>query len=329
MNRLKAQRCDLSPSARFSFSRQSVCAIISTLCDKRELILTTSDFSAPTSSPQTPTIVIKPSKGFVALRLDEVWRYRELLYFLVWRDVKVRYKQTVLGAAWAIIQPLMTMVVFSLFFGGLAQIPSDGVPYPIFAYAALVPWTFFANGLSGSSDSLVGSANLIKKIYFPRLIIPIASVLRGVVDFVLAFSVLLLLMIAYQIPLTASVLALPFFLLLAFVTALGVGLALSAMNVQFRDVRYTIPFLVQLWLFITPVAYPSSLIENELLRVLYSLNPMASVVDGFRWALLGGVNPALRPPDAALLVSSVAALALLIASLFYFRRMERSFADVV
>jgi lipopolysaccharide transport system permease protein len=293
------------------------------------LILTTSNASAPTASPQTPTIVIEPSKGFVALRLNDVWRYRELLYFLVWRDVKVRYKQTVLGAAWAIIQPLMTMIVFALFFGGLAQIPSDGVPYPIFAYAALVPWTFFANGLSSSGDSLVGSANLIKKIYFPRLIIPIASVLRGVVDFVLAFSVLLLMMVAYQIPLTVSVLTLPFFLLLAFVTALGVGLALSAMNVQFRDVRYTIPFLVQIWLFITPVAYPSSLIESETLRALYSLNPMASVVDGFRWALLGGVNPALRPPDVALLVSSVAALALLLGSLFYFRRMERSFADVV
>jgi lipopolysaccharide transport system permease protein len=283
----------------------------------------------PTSSNQVPTIVIKPTKGFVSLNLRELWQYRELLYFLVWRDIKVRYKQTVLGAAWAIIQPFTTMVVFSLFFGGLAQIPSDGVPYPIFAYAALVPWTFFANGLSGSSDSLVGSANLIKKIYFPRLIIPIAAVLRGVVDFVLAFSVLLVMMLAYQIPLTLSVLTLPFFLLLAFISALGVGLGLSALNVQFRDVRYIIPFLVQIWLFITPVAYPSSLIENEVLRALYSLNPMAGVVDGFRWALLGGVNPALRPPDASLFVSTAAALMLLVVSLFYFRRMERTFADVV
>ncbi len=283
----------------------------------------------PTSSNQVPTVVIKPTKGFVSLNLRDLWQYRELLYFLVWRDIKVRYKQTVLGAAWAIIQPFTTMVVFSLFFGGLAQIPSDGVPYPIFAYAALVPWTFFANGLSGSSDSLVGSANLIKKIYFPRLIIPIAAVLRGVVDFLLAFSVLLVMMLAYQIPLTLSVLTLPFFLLLAFISALGVGLGLSALNVQFRDVRYIIPFLVQIWLFITPVAYPSSLIENEVLRALYSLNPMAGVVDGFRWALLGGVNPALRPPDASLLVSTAAALILLVVSLFYFRRMERTFADVV
>lgn len=283
----------------------------------------------PASSDQVPTVVIKPTKGFVSLNLRDLWQYRELLYFLVWRDVKVRYKQTVLGAAWAIIQPFTTMVVFSLFFGGLAQIPSDGVPYPIFAYAALVPWTFFANGLGGSSDSLVGSANLIKKIYFPRLIIPIAAVLRGVVDFVLAFSVLLVMMLAYQIPLTLSVLTLPFFLLLAFISALGVGLGLSALNVQFRDVRYIIPFLVQIWLFITPVAYPSSLIENEALRALYSLNPMAGVVDGFRWALLGGVNPALRPPDVFLFVSTAAALTLLIGSLFYFRRMERTFADVV
>ncbi len=299
---------------------------MSALSYRKELNLTASDASASTD---TPFVIIEPSKGFVPLQLRDLWQYRELLYFLVWRDVKVRYKQTVLGAAWAIIQPLMTMVVFSLFFGGLAQIPSDGVPYPIFAYAALVPWTFFANGLSGSSDSLVGSAHLIKKIYFPRLIIPIASVLRGVVDFALAFSVLVVMMLAYQIPLTSSVLTLPFFLLLAFVTALGVGLVLSAMNVQFRDVRYTIPFLIQIWLFITPVAYPSSLIENEALRALYSLNPMASVVDGFRWALLGGVNPELRPPNVTMLVSSVVALAVLVGSLFYFRRMERRFADVV
>jgi len=276
-----------------------------------------------------PRTIIQPTTGFVSLQVRDVWQYRELLYFLIWRDIKVRYKQTILGALWAIIQPVMTMIVFSLFFGGLAGIPSDGVPYPIFAFVALVPWTFFANGLSSSGDSLVGSANLIKKIYFPRLIIPIAAVLRGVVDFVLAFMVLLVLLIVYQIPLTAYVLVLPFFLLLAFVTSLGVGLLLSALNVQFRDVRYMIPFLVQLWMFITSIAYPSSLITDPLLRTIYSINPMVGVVDGFRWVLLGAVNPALRPPDLSLLASSLTALLLLVGSLYYFRRMERSFADVV
>ncbi|MFQ3648401.1 MAG: ABC transporter permease [Anaerolineae bacterium] len=285
----------------------------------------------PTSQPITtsetplPHLRIQPSKGWVSLKLHELWEYRELLYFLTWRDIKVRYKQTVLGAAWAILQPFMTMVVFSLFFGGLAQIPSDGVPYPIFAYAALVPWTFFASGLSGSSDSLVGSANLIKKVYFPRLTIPIATVLSGVVDFLIAFAVLLLLLLVYGILPTINVIFLPLFVLLAFVTSLGVGLWLSAMNVQFRDVRYTVPFITQFWLFITPIAYPSSLIENEALRAIYGINPMAGVVEGFRWALLGTDSA----PGPVILVSSVAALLLFISGLFYFRRMEKTFADVV
>lgn len=268
---------------------------------------------------------IEPSKGWVSLKLRELWAYRELLYFLTWRDIKVRYKQTVLGAAWAIIQPFMTMIVFSLFFGGLAQVPSDGVPYPIFSYAALVPWTFFATGLTMSSNSLVGSANLIKKVYFPRLTIPIATVLSGVVDFVLAFLLLLVMMLFYGIVPTANVIFLPFFLLLAFVTALGVGLWLSAMNVQFRDIRYTVPFLTQFWLFITPIAYPSSLIENEFLRLIYGLNPMAGVVEGFRWALLG-VDSA---PGVIIIASSLTSLALFISGLYYFRRMEKTFADVV
>jgi len=270
-------------------------------------------------------VVIAPSHGWVPLNLRETWRYRELLYFLSWRDIKVRYKQTVIGAAWAIIQPFMTMVVFSLFFGQLAHIPSDGVPYPIFSYAALVPWQFFAGGLSASSNSLVGSTYLITKVYFPRLIIPLSSIASGVVDFLLAFVVLIILMLLYGIVPTANIIWLPALLLLAFVTALGVGLWLSAMNVQFRDVRYVVPFMVQFWMFATPIAYPSSLIENPVLRALYGINPMTGVVEGFRWALLGTQTA----PDAMILVSVLAALVLLISGAFYFRRMEKTFADVV
>lgn len=293
--------------------------------------MTVPEKTQPITTPNTPDsaplphLRIQPSKGWVSLKLHELWEYRELLYFLTWRDIKVRYKQTVLGAAWAILQPFMTMIVFSLFFGGLAQIPSDGVPYPIFSYAALVPWTFFATGLTMSSNSLVGSANLIKKVYFPRLVIPIATVLSGVIDFLLAFLVLILLMLFYGILPTANVIFLPLFVLLAFVTALGVGLWLSAMNVQFRDVRYTVPFLTQFWMFITPIAYPSSLIENDTLRAIYGLNPMAGVVEGFRWVLLGTENA----PGPVIIASSVAALLLLVSGLFYFRRMEKTFADVV
>jgi len=268
---------------------------------------------------------IEPSRGWVSLKLRELWEYRELLYFLTWRDVKVRYKQTVLGAAWAIIQPFFTMVVFSLFFGNLAKIPSDGIPYPIFSYAALVPWTFFANGMSQSSNSLVGAANLIKKIYFPRLVIPISAVVSGVVDFALAFIVLLGMMLVYGIVPTINVIFLPLLLLLAFVTALGVGMWLSAMNVQFRDVRYTVPFLTQFWMFATPIAYPSSLIQNDLLRTIYGINPMTGVIEGFRWALLNTDTA----PGPMVIVSSLAAVALLVSGAFYFRRMEKTFADVV
>ncbi|MEE8303904.1 MAG: ABC transporter permease [Candidatus Tectomicrobia bacterium] len=267
---------------------------------------------------------IEPSYGWVSLKLHELWEYRELLYFLTWRDIKVRYKQTVLGAAWAIIQPFLTMVVFSLFFGRLAKMPSDGVPYPIFAYVALVPWTFFANGLAQSSNSLVGSANLIKKVYFPRLVIPISSVTSGAVGFVLAFIVLVGMMLFYGIVPTVNLIYLPCLTLLAYITALGVGLWCSAMNVQFRDVRYTIPFLTQFWLFATPIAYPSSLL-TEPWRTLYGLNPMVGVVEGFRWALLG-TNTA---PGPMVIVSSIAALTILVGGAFYFRRMEKTFADVV
>jgi lipopolysaccharide transport system permease protein len=288
-------------------------------------VLTINELPSPPELVPLPHLRIEPSRGWVSLKLRELWEYRELLYFLTWRDIKVRYKQTVLGAAWAVLQPFMTMIVFSLFFGGLAQIPSDGVPYPIFSYTALVPWTFFATGLSMSSNSLVGSANLIKKVYFPRLTIPIATVLSGVIDFLIAFAVLIGMMLFFGILPTANVLFLPFFVLLAFVTSLGVGLWLSAMNVQFRDVRYTVPFLTQFWMFITPIAYPSSLIENETLRALYGINPMAGVVEGFRWALLGTDSA----PGPVIIVSSIAALLLLISGLFYFRRMEKTFADVV
>jgi lipopolysaccharide transport system permease protein len=271
-----------------------------------------------------PVTFIRPSRGWVSLRLGDLWAYRDLLYFLTWRDIKVRYKQTILGAAWAIIQPFFTMVVFSVFFGRLAKIPSDQVPYPVFSYAALVPWTFFANALSNSTSSLVDSANLLRKVYFPRLVIPVSAVLAGVVDFCLAFIVLLAMILFYGIVPTRAVVWLPLLLLLALVTSLGAGLWLTAMNVQFRDVRYAVPFLVQAWLFATPIAYPSSLL-NEPWRTLYGINPMAGVVEGFRWALLGTDTA----PGPMIGVSALVAVGLLVSGAFYFRRMERSFADVV
>lgn len=269
-------------------------------------------------------ITVRPSRGWVPLRLNELWAYRELLYFLVWRDIKVRYKQTVLGAAWAVIQPFFTMVVFSIFFGRLAKIPSDGFPYPIFAYCALLPWQLFAHALTQSGNSLVANQNLITKVYFPRLVIPLAAVLGGVVDFALALMVLGGMMAYYGISPSPAVLTLPLFLLLALATALGVGLWLSALNVQYRDVRYTLPFLTQVWLFATPIAYPSSLLP-ERWRTLYGLNPMAGVVEGFRWALLGSATA----PGPMVLVSGGVVVLLLIAGLYYFRHLERNFADLV
>jgi lipopolysaccharide transport system permease protein len=282
------------------------------------------DAPGPPQADDVPVVRIEPSKGWVSLQLHELWEYRELLYFFTWRDIKVRYKQTALGAAWAIIQPFLTMVVFSLFFGRLANVPSDGIPYPIFSYAALVPWTFFANGLNQASTSLVASAHLIRKVYFPRLLMPICSVVSGIVDFVLAFTVLLGMMLYYNVIPTLSVFWLPLFLLLALVTSLAVSIWLSAINVQFRDVRYVVPFLTQLWLFATPIAYPSSLLP-EPWRMLYSLNPMVGVVDGFRWALLGSA----QRPGAMIIVSTLMALALLVTGAYYFRRMEKTFADFV
>lgn len=279
-----------------------------------------------TQANPPPTIVrIQPSKGWVPLRLRDLWDYRELLYYFVWRDVKVRYKQTFLGVAWAIIQPFFTMVVFSLFFGRLARMPSDNVPYPLFAFCALVPWTFFANGLTQSSGSLVESANLIKKVYFPRLAIPIASVLAGTVDFVLALGMLTAMMAYYGIFPTENVAWLPFLGALALVTALAVGLWISALNVQYRDFRYIIPFLVQIWLFATPIAYSTSLIKEPWQRLVYGLNPMVGVVEGFRWALLGTDTK----PGPVIAVSALAAVVLLIGGTYHFRRMEKTFADVV
>jgi lipopolysaccharide transport system permease protein len=281
-------------------------------------------FVATPTDSELPVLHIRPKRGWQPLDLKELWQYRELMYFLSWRDIKVRYKQTALGAAWAVIQPLMTMVVFSIFFGLLAKMPSDGIPYPLFAYAALVPWTFFANSLTQASNSLLQNPNMLKKIYFPRLVMPISSVMSVAVDFVFAFIVLIAMMLFYGILPTVNIVWLPFLLLLALVTAMGVGLWLSAVNVQYRDVRYVIPFLIQIWLFATPVAYPSSLL-SEPWRTLYGLNPMVGVVEGFRWALLGTETA----PGTAVLVSSFMAGMLLVSGTFYFRRMEKTFADIV
>jgi lipopolysaccharide transport system permease protein len=275
-------------------------------------------------APAARVTVIHPPGGWVPLQFRELWEYRELLFFFVWRDIKVRYKQTALGAAWAVIQPFFTMVVFSIFFGRLAKVPSEGLPYPAFAYTALVPWTYFATALTQSSNSLVEHSRLITKVYFPRVLVPTAAIVAGLVDLAIAFVVLLAILIYYGIAPTVAVLALPCFVLLAAATALGVGLWLSALNVRYRDVRYTIPFLIQFWLFATPVAYPSSLVP-ERWRPLYGLNPMAGVVDGFRWALLGKPSA----PGPLLAVSVLTVVVLLVGGLFYFRRMERTFADVV
>jgi lipopolysaccharide transport system permease protein len=271
-----------------------------------------------------PKTHIEPRQGWVSLRLDELWEYRELLYFFVWRDIKIRYKQTVMGVSWAVIQPFLTMVIFSLFFGRLAGVPSDGIPYPIFSYAALVPWMFFANALTLASNSLVGGADMIKKIYFPRLTLPTAMVLAGILDFVLAFIVLLGMMVFYGIIPTFNAIWLPFLVLLALITSLGVSLWLSALNVQFRDVRYTIPFLTQAWMFATPIAYSSTLIPQPW-RTVYGINPMVGVVEGFRWALLGTDTA----PGPIVILSAVVAVGLLVSGAFYFRRLEKSFADVV
>lgn len=278
-----------------------------------------------TVSYEPPMIYIKPSTGLAALNLRDLWVYRELVFFMVWRDLKVRYKQTMLGAAWAIIQPVMTMLVFNFIFGRVAKVPSDGIPYPIFSYTALLPWGLFVAALNQASRSLTSNQNMITKIYFPRLVLPLSSILGGLVDFAIAFVILIGMMIYYRVtPSWNALWALPLFLLLSLVTALGVALWLSAINVQYRDVNYALPFLTQFWLFITPVAYSSKIISANW-QLIYSLNPMAGVVNGFRWALLNAGNG----PDAAVWVSAGISLLILVSGLFYFRNMERTFADMI
>ncbi len=274
-------------------------------------------------TPRVPIVDIRPSKGWVALHLNDVWMYRELLYFLAWRDIKVLYKQTVIGILWVVLQPVITVLIFSVVFGLLLKIPSSDAPYPLYYFAGILPWTFFSGTLTRVSNSLVRNANLIKKVYFPRLVVPIAGVLAGMLDFVIAFGVFLVFMLFYQRVPTANMLWLPVLFLLAAVASLGVGLWLSALNVQFRDISYAVPFLIQVWFYATPVIYSSDILGRW--QIVAALNPMAGVIEGFRWALLG-IGDA---PSAALAVSTLVAVVILISGLFYFRRAERSFADVV
>lgn len=274
--------------------------------------------------PDVRVIEIEPSRGWAALDLQGVWEYRELVWFLIWRDIKVRYKQASLGIAWAVIQPVMTMLVFTLIFGRLAQLPSDGFPYPVFTFTALLPWQLFSGALTGSANSVVNSASLISKVYFPRLVIPIASVMATLVDFSISFGVLLGLMAWYGISLRLAVVVLPLLVMLALAIALAVGLWASALNVRYRDVRHVMPFVVQFWLLASPVAYSTSLITSPIWRAVYSLNPMVGVIEGFRWAVLGST------PPSVLVVPSVLVTGVLLATgLFFFRRTEASFADVI
>ena len=276
------------------------------------------------SQSQLPRTVIEPSRGWVSLRLGELWEYRELLLFLIWRDVLIRYKQTAFGVAWALLQPLFTMVIFSVIFGRLADLPSEGIPYPVYSYVALLPWQLFAGALQRAGTSLVGNADLLTKVYFPRLVIPISAVMAGLVDFTISFVVLLGLMLFYGIVPTWNILWLPVLIVLSLATALGVGLWLSALNVQYRDVQHAIPFLVQAWMYASPVAYSAGLIPTGIWRIIYGLNPLAGVIQGFRWALLGA-----GPPDELMVGSVGMVIVLLVTGLFYFRLMERTFADVV
>ncbi len=287
---------------------------------------------AQTTTKSPPPLILRPTHGLASLNLGDLWVYRELIYFLTWRDIKVRYKQTVLGAAWAILQPVLQMVVFTLLFNRVAKMPSEGIPYPIFSYTALLPWGLFSKALGDAGRSLVMNRNMITKIYFPRLVIPISSVLGGVVDFVLAFTVLIGMILyynyapgqEYHIRLTSAVWMLPLFILLAIVTALGASLWLSALNVIYRDIGHVLPFLTQIWFFITPIVYSAQVVGDKW-RVIYALNPMVGVVDGFRWALLGSQGA----PGAGLAISVVVALALLVSGMFYFRNMEKTFADEI
>ena len=278
-----------------------------------------------TAVTSQPALIIRPSRGFLSLNLKDVWAYRELLYFLVWRDIKVRYKQTVLGAAWAVIQPVMTMVVFSIFFGRLAKVPSDGIPYPVFAFTALLPWQLFAFALTESSNSLVGSQNLITKVYFPRLVIPASAVIVSFVDFLISLIILVGLMVWYGVTPDWRMLTLPAFTLIAFAAAMGAGLWTAALNVTYRDFRYLIPFIVQFGLYVSPVGFSSAIVPEQW-RLLYSLNPMVGVIDGFRWATLGGETQLYLP---GFLLSLLLVVALVVTGVVFFRRTERSFADVI
>ncbi len=279
-------------------------------------------------TPAPFQIVIEPSDGWVSLNLHSLWQYRELLYFLVWRDLKVRYKQTLLGIAWVVLQPVVSMLVFSILFGWLLKVPSGDVPYPVFAYAALLPWNYFSGALGRTATSVVNSAHLITKVYFPRLIIPLAGVLAGVVDFAVAFLVLIGLMLYYGITPTIAVFFLPFFLLLAMLTALGFGLWLAALNVRYRDVNYIVPYIIQVWMYLTPVVYSTTLIPEKY-RFLMALNPMTGVVEGFRWVLLGARLASAKPPGSLFLVTTLITLAVLISGLLYYRHTERYFADII
>src|SRR3989441_2571681 len=278
----------------------------------------------PDVTPEPQRVRIRPSRGWVALNLKDLWVYRELLYFLTWRDIKVRYKQTLLGASWAIVQPLATMLIFTLFFGKLGHIPSDGVPYPIFAYAGLLPWMFFSNAVNSSGNSLVGSSNLITKVYFPRMIIPGAAVAAGLVDFAIAFVILIALMLYYHVPLTLGLLGLPLLVTLTTLLALGVGMWASALNVKYRDVRYALPFMIQLWMFASPVIYPASLMPQKWRWVLW-LNPLTGIIEGFRSSVFG----ANKFDWSALGLPTTITLAVCVYSAYHFRRMERIFADIV
>ena len=294
--------------------------------------MTTETITASKSSPPSPpaedvpTIVIKPTRGLASLQLRDLWHYRELLYFLVWRDVKVRYKQTALGIVWVLLQPLLSTVVFTVLFGVILGVQTGNVPYPVFALAGLVPWQYFAGSLNRGSTNLVNSANLITKVYFPRLVIPLSSVLSGLVDFAVGFGAMIVLMLIYRVPLTWNVLLLPFFLLLALATALGFSLWLSALNVKYRDVKYVVPFMVQIWMYLTPVIYPVTIIPQRF-RPYLALNPMTGVVEGFRWALLGETGA--QAPGGFFVVSVLITLIVLIAGAFYFRSVERTFADII
>ena len=273
---------------------------------------------------QTPTIYLRPSKGWLAIDFNELWRYRELIFFLTWRDIKVRYKQAVLGITWAILQPLLTTLIFTVIFGILLGTPSQDLPYPLFSLSALLPWQLFSTALQRSSVSLVGNANLITKIYFPRLAIPLSSVFAALVDFGVSFGVLLLVMAYYQYWPGWNIVWLLPIVVLALLTALSVGLWLSALNVQYRDVQHMVPFLIKLWMYASPIVYPIETIPEGIWRSLYGLNPMVGVIQGFRWALLGG-----DPPDITMAISVFVVVILLISGLYYFRRMEKTFADVV